>query len=95
MVVRAVPVHVLATRAMGAAIFSNAHHHPDGRTAHPDVGSRSFLCLERSHGRDGGIRTRGLLLPNQLHPVGRRSLASPDMGLNCGNAGWVSPHVAW
>ena len=46
-------------------------------------------------GRDGEIRTRGLLLPNQLHPVARRSLPSPDVALNCGNAGWMSPDVAW
>jgi hypothetical protein len=37
-------------------------------------------------GRDGEIRTRGLLLPNQLHGAARRSAPSPDVPLTCINA---------
>jgi hypothetical protein len=44
--------------------------------------------------RDGGIRTRGLLLPNQAQPAARRRLASPGVGFTCGNISSTSPAVA-
>jgi hypothetical protein len=44
--------------------------------------------------RDGGIRTRGLLLPNQLRPAARRSLTSPRAAFAWDNAGLTSPYVA-
>jgi len=55
----------------------------DGQTilgAMTTVDSKPTTC---TFGRDGGIRTRGLLLPNQRHLVARRSLASPDVVLAC------------
>ena len=45
--------------------------------------------------RDGGIRTRGLLLPNQLHPAAGRGLMSPGVAFTWDDAGWTSPGVAW
>jgi hypothetical protein len=48
----------------------------------------------RKVSRDGGIRTRGLLLPNQLHPAARRSCTSPDVASSCGDAGLMSPDDA-
>ena len=45
--------------------------------------------------RDGGIRTRGLLLPNQPYTAaGCRSL-SPSKAFACGNVRLLSPNVAW
>ena len=38
---------------------------PQAKTPDPDVGSGPFLSHDRSQCRDGGIRTRGLLLPKQ------------------------------
>src|ERR1700735_4686297 len=45
-----------------------------------------FGPMTCTFGRDGGIRTRGLLLPNQLHPVARRSPTSPSGPFIWGNA---------
>jgi len=45
-------------------------------------------------GRDGGIRTRGLLLPNQLHPDARRRCESPDAASTCSDPCWTSPDGA-
>jgi hypothetical protein len=44
--------------------------------------------------RDGGIRTRGLLLPNQLQAVARCGLMPPDMPFTWGNARFMSPDIA-
>jgi hypothetical protein len=44
--------------------------------------------------RDGGIRTRGLLLPNQLHPAARRSPAAPSVAFTWNNIGLTLPDVA-
>jgi len=45
--------------------------------------------------RDGGIRTRGLLLPNQYHPDAAPSPASPGIALTCNNSRRTWPDVAW
>jgi hypothetical protein len=37
--------------------------------------------------RDGGIRTRGLLLPNQLHPDAGRSWMPRNVASTCRNSG--------
>jgi hypothetical protein len=47
------------------------------------VNNKRTTC---TFGRDGGIRTRGLLLPNQRHPVARRSPRSPGMVLTWDDA---------
>ena len=64
-------------------------------TASSGITTRSSHVAAGGGGRDGGIRTRGLLLPNQLHPVAKRSRTSPDVALKCGNAIRTSPDVAW
>ena len=45
-------------------------------------------------GRDGGIRTRGLLLPKQRKPVAWRGFGSPEMALTCHNCCHMSPSAA-
>ena len=35
-------------------------HAANGKTPDPNVGSGSFLCLERSHGVSDGIRTHDI-----------------------------------
>ena len=44
--------------------------------------------------RDGGTRTRGLLLPNQLHPDAEHSLVSPGVAFTWDDARCASPDVA-
>jgi len=44
--------------------------------------------------RDGWIRTRGLLLPNQLYSVAGRGLVSPGVAFTWDNAGLTAPDVA-
>ena len=44
--------------------------------------------------RDGGIRTRGLLLSNQLHPDAGHSLVSPGVASTWDDARCASPNVA-
>ena len=44
--------------------------------------------------RDGGIRTRGLLLPNQLQPAAGRSLMSPGVAFTWDDTDLTAPDVA-
>jgi hypothetical protein len=44
--------------------------------------------------RDGGVRTRGLLLPNQPHLAARRGLTSPGVAVTWDNADLTAPDVA-
>ena len=45
-------------------------------------------------GRDGEIRTRGLLLPKHTPPVARRRLASLTVPLTCDDNRWTWPGIA-
>jgi hypothetical protein len=54
------------------------------------VDSKPTTC---TFGRDGGIRTRGLLLPNQLQSVARRGLMSPVVASTWDDARCTSPDV--
>ncbi len=55
---------------------------------------RGLTIHSKNSCRDGGIRTRGLLLPNQLYPAATRSLTSPRAAFTWDNAGLTSPCVA-
>jgi hypothetical protein len=50
--------------------------------------------IRRNSRRDGGIRTRDLLLPKQLHPAARRRQASPNVPFTCDNDRLMSLDVA-
>jgi hypothetical protein len=74
---------------------SVSHAKPHGTP--PSDGSRLLRKLtahSKNSRRDGGIRTRGLLLPNQLQSAAGRSPASPDVPSSWNNAGLTSPEVA-
>ena len=68
---------------------------PQNTTPNPDVGSGCPQFPASPSRRDGGIRTRGLLLPTQLNPAARSRPASPDVPpLTCSNVSWRLPDVA-
>ena len=66
----------------------------DGQTILTAVSPTYMEPLNCTSGRDGGVRTRGLLLPNQLPPVAGRSLASLGRLFTRSNVSSASPDVA-
>jgi hypothetical protein len=86
-------VNIAATR--GAKVGANVRRH---RTILTDIRRRQAVELpasfaqrrptihSKNSSRDGGVRTRDLLLPNQFHSVAGRGLVSPGVAFTWDDA---------
>jgi len=93
-------VGVAGPSTTGSHRAAHGHSHPAMPAGIRRQLATSGLLLARTDytfeklRRDGGIRTRGLLLPSQLPPIAACSPASPGMALTCDNNRLTWPRAA-
>jgi hypothetical protein len=78
-----------ARRGRHSACPRRAAGHPHDQGHRLAAAAKINNTLTWSDGQDGGIRTRGLLLPNQVPPVARCRLASPNVAFAWDDARWT------